>query len=83
MDRESAYVHVSIFPFAYSSLLMSVGSPQIAFTSLVVIPTRGIVVTEAARTVAGVAATAGALTLVAGIVVGAVPSESNSHGKFW
>ena len=32
-------------PFAYSSLVVSRGSPQMAFTSLVVIPTRGIVAT--------------------------------------
>src|SRR6478609_1175182 len=41
IDRESAYVHVSMSPLAYSSLVVSRGSPQMAFTWLAVMPTRG------------------------------------------
>jgi len=43
IDREPAYIHVSISPFAYSSLVVSMGSPQTAFTCFVVIPTCGVV----------------------------------------
>src|SRR5512133_3845588 len=43
IDRESAYVHVSMSPLAYSSFVVSMGCPQIAFTCSVVIPTRGVV----------------------------------------
>ena len=72
-------------PFAYSSLVVSRGSPQMAFTSLVVIPTRGIVVAAGRSGILDFAALGGgaAPAFAPGAVAGMAPSESNSHGKFW
>lgn len=71
-------------PFAYSSLVVSRGSPQIAFTWFVVMPTRGVLV--AGRAGVGDCTCLGggdALPFAAASVTGIAPSESNSHGKFW
>lgn len=55
-----------------------------AFTSFVVIPTRGIVAAGRAGTRDFPALGADAVTVFgAGELAGIAPSESNSHGKFW
>src|SRR5690242_10964708 len=84
IDRESPYSHVSMSPFPYRSRVVSCGSPQMALTSFVVIPTRGIVAAGRAGTRDFAALGAGvAPAFEPGAVAGIAPSESNSQGKFW